>query len=294
MAAKLGLVTPDAPKQEAAAAEDATPAPEGEKDGEKQDAKPQEPKKDKHAINERFSKLAEQRRLAEEKERAADARAAKAEAEAAELRAKLNPPAPEPDEIGPEPQPSQFNSPTEYAKALSDWSVQKAFAERDAKEAARREAEAQTARAATWDARCKDFDKQAPDWRDKVNDVADQVLLSDQVKDAIHDSENGPALLLHFAEHPEDAEALRPLSVGAALRKLGMLEGKIEAKKESGTVTAGAGDKPQGRVEISRAPAPVTPIRGNGAAPEAPVGSDGVFHGTYADWKAGRKAGKIK
>ena len=44
----------------------------------------------------------------------------------------------------------------------------------------------------------------------------------------------------------------------------------------------------------SRAPAPITPIRGGASGKETGVDSNGEFHGSFQAWKAARLAGKIR
>jgi hypothetical protein len=47
--------------------------------------------------------------------------------------------------------------------------------------------------------------------------------------------------------------------------------------------------------EISRAPAPINPLKGGDASTAvSSVDSKGEYHGTYAEYKAKRKAGLIR
>jgi hypothetical protein len=74
------------------------------------------------------------------------------------------------------------------------------------------------------------------------------------------------------------------MSPKAALREIGKLEERFAAKPTARQET----------VVKSRAPAPISPIRGGTTAVDVPIGSDGEFHGTYAQWKAQRRTGKIR
>ena len=107
-------------------------------------------------------------------------------------------------------------------------------------------------------------------------------MVSDQVRDAIIESDVGPKILYHLAENPEIAEALSKKSVTAALREIGRLEARFDVKEPSKTV------------QKTRAPAPIQPLRASSSASDVGVGSDGEFHGTASQWREARRAGKIR
>lgn len=255
----------------------------------------------KQKVNLRFSELTE-------KIKAADADAAKARAEAqaerdsralaekraqeasdkaAALEAKLNPPKVV-EALGPEPQPGQFTDAFEYAKALAEWSTESALAKRDKEEAEKQSIAAREKVVQTWIERRDATKAEIPGYDAEI--AASKVEVSDQVRDAIIESEVGPKILLHLARNPEVAVKLRGLSVGAALKEIGKLEAKIEAAP----TVAPAKDAPAVvSSEPSRALAPIKPLRGGGAAVEPLIDEKGEFHGTHAQWKAARQAKKI-
>ncbi len=135
--------------------------------------------------------------------------------------------------------------------------------------------------------------KRLPDYEAKLN--AATVKVSDDVRDAILESDVGPQILYHFAEHPEDAERLGKLSVGGALRELGRLEAKLEKATEKEPASPVTKSPVLAAVaEVSKAPEPITPLRGANKPVETRVDSNGNYHGTYAQYKKDRAAGKIK
>jgi colicin import membrane protein len=313
-AKKLGLVTepaPDKPAPDAANAADggesgsveSSEAAHGEEPGAKEAAQQQaesDPEK-KQKLNLRFSELSKQRDEAKAlaEKNAADLKAERdarelAEKRARDLEAKLNPPAQaEQDELGPEPKPEQFKDAFEYAKALAEWSTDKALHDRDAKEAEARAQEAQQKAIEAFRERQAAFKATAEDYEAVI--AASPVAVSNELRDAILDSEVGPQILYHFAQNPADAQRINALKAGAALRELGKLEAKLASAKAPEPKGDEARKPAAAATEISRAPAPISPIRGSGSAVAgASVDGDGVFHGTYAEWKAQRKAGKIK
>jgi len=126
-----------------------------------------------------------------------------------------------------------------------------------------------------------------PDFDDMV--ASSDVVVTDPIRDAILESDVGPQILYHLAENPEIAEKLANQSVASALRQLGKLEAKFEKAEETQS------DKPSKTVaKKSNAPEPIKPLRGTSVATDIPMGSDGQFHGTFAQWKAARLAGKIR
>lgn len=242
----------------------------------------------KGRFQERISELTEARKTAEAKEKSEREARAKAESERDELRAKYEAPKPE-EELGPEPQPSQFTDVTEYAKALKDHTAEKT--KRDVAKEGQAKAEKERAErvVTTWKERVAATQKEMPDYQEKVG--ASDVKVSNEVRDAILESELGPQILYHFAEHPEDAERICKLTVGGALRELGKLEAKLE-KEPVTPVTKSSVLAPV--AEVSKASAPITPLRGAGKPVETRVDAQGVYHGTYAQYKKDRAAGKIK
>ena len=273
-AKKLNLVTEKAPETiegEAKVIEPEAKEPAAEGDG-----------ADKHPISERFSKLTEQRKAAQEDARRERERAERLEREKAELEARLNPPKPE---LGDKPRRDQFNDQDEYIEALSDWHADKKLAER---EEAQRAAQAQRERdrvAKAWTKNVEATKTEIADY-DAVLEASD-VVVSDQVRDAIIESDVGPKLLYHFAKNPDDAERIAKLTVASALRELGKIEAKLAGGEAKPAKTPVA--------QVARAAVdPISPLKGANAPVDPPIGSDGKFHGTYAQWKVARKAGRIK
>jgi len=68
-----------------------------------------------------------------------------------------------------------------------------------------------------------------------------------------------------------------------AIREIGKLEARLEKPAESVQ-----------SVTRSKAPAPISPIRGAASGSDFKVDSKGEFHGSYQNWKAARQAGKIR
>lgn len=249
-----------------------------------------QPKK-KNGIQERISEITAKRKEAEERaeklaaeRKAAADRAEKAEREAAELRAKYEPP--KTDELGPEPQPSQFSDVGEYAKALKYWTAESVRIENVKKEREEANKRAQEALQASWQKSLEAAKKDIPDFDDVI--AKSEVKVSDQVRDAILESEVGAHILHHLAKNPDEAERIGKLTVGRALKEIGKLEDRLSkpAKSDATGETKIA--------EISKAPPPISPLKGANAPTGNKVDADGNFYGSYEEYKRLRQAGKIK
>jgi len=183
--------------------------------------------------------------------------------------------------IDQEPQPSQFSDAFEYAKALAEYSTEKALAERDRQVAQAKEQEAQQKIIQSWAQKVQAAKAEMPDFDDMV--ASSDVVVNNAVRDAILESDVGPKILYHLAENNDLARKIAGLSPNAALREIGKLEARFEAKPEQ---TA--------PVVRSKAPAPIQPIRGGQGKADIPISPNGEFHGSYQAWKAARKSGKIR
>lgn len=240
-------------------------------------------KKANSKIETRFSELTHQRDEAK-------ARAEAAERRAAELEAKLKPIPEKAAEENEKPDKSKYTDAFQYAEDLAVWSAKNALREKEESDRrARAEFEA-SERLNAWNRRLEETKKENPEFIDKVANSTVQV--SAEVRDAIMDSDIGPKILLHFAENPEEAEKIGKMTVGKALIMLGKIEAKLTEtpKKEEPKVET----KDEVLPEVSKAPIPITPLKGASASVDLPINSRGEWTGTHEQYVAARRAGKIK
>lgn len=290
-AQKLGLVDSE-PANEAADAENAAEpdaqADQSGQDGEGDEATATEEPKEKKPnpkLERRFSEITKQREAAREEARREREARESLEARLKELEAKVNPPAQQPDdELGEEPKPEQFSDMYEYAKALAEYTADKKLIERDKEEKARKAAAEQEQKFKAWADRVNAAKNELPDFDDMVQ--SSDVRVSDPVRDAIIESEHGPKILYYLAENAEFAKKLGDMSVVSAVREIGKIEARFEKGEAKPDVKAVVGK--------SKAPAPITPLRGAVNTVDAGLDADGNFHGTYQQWKAARAAKRIR
>lgn len=174
------------------------------------------------------------------------------------------------------PTPDKFADYAEYIEALTDWKtdqkVSQALAAREAQEQeARQRAEAE-ARATTWAERQQAVRAALPDY-DEVLSAAADIPVTAHVREVLLDSEQGPRIAYHLAQHPDEAARINALPPLAAARELGRLEAALTTAP-----------KPPAPRTVSNAPPPITPVRGTGGrfekAPESM---------TDSEWWASRK-----
>ena len=291
---RLGLATEEAPTEAETVEETPESEPVAEEGESEHDQEPEgkatEERKQNPKLEKRFSELTKARKQAEEN-------AAKAQAEKEQLEARLREyedrqaPQPQVEEspIGKEPRADQFDDAFEYAKALAEWSAEKALYDRDQQDLNRKAEEERQKVLKTWSEKLQKAKPNLADFDEIVNST--QVVVSNEVRDAIIESDVGPEILYHLASlDSEEAERFQALPMAKALREIGKLEARFE--KQEAAQEEAVRSKPV--AQKSKAPAPLSPIKATGSAMETPIGSDGEFHGSFQAWKAARKAGKIR
>jgi len=291
---RLGLATDDAPTEAETVEETPESEPVAEEGESEQDSetegKATEERKQNPKLEKRFSELTKARKQAEENAAKAQAEKEQLEARLREYEERSNPQQKtEEDPIGVEPRADQFDDAFEYAKALAEWSAEKALYDRDQQDLNRKAEEERQKVLKTWSEKLQKAKPNLADFDEIVNST--QVVVSNEVRDAIIESDVGPEILYHLASlDGEEAERFQALPMAKALREIGKLEARFE--KQEAAQEEAVRSKPV--AQKSKAPAPLSPIKATGSAMETPIGSDGEFHGSFQAWKAARKAGKIR
>ena len=278
-AERLGLAEEAPPT---VAEEPSEPVQEAESQSEpKAEEEAKETEKSIDKLEKRFSKISKQRDEA-------NARAQQLEARLRDLEAKANPQTiAQTANVDDKPQASQFNDAFEYAEALAEWSAEKALKDRDIADQQRKAEEERTKVLESWNKKVDRAKKDMPDFNKVVSNST--VVVSDAIRDAILESDVGPQILYQLASDDDFAESISRMPAIKALKEIGRLEAKFEAKQE---------DKPKKEaktVSTSKAPAPISPLKGGkSAGADVLVDTNGEFYGSYAQWKAARLANKIR
>jgi len=277
---RLGLAESPAPA-EAEQSEPTEVVEQSEPEEAEAEAKQEGERKQNPKLERRFSEITKQREEArKEAQQEREARQA-LEQRLAALENRGQPQRANP--VDEKPQPSQFSDAFEYAEALAEYTADKRIGEMKQQEAEAKQAEERQKVINQWTSKVEAAKATLPDFDDIV--ASSDVVVNDDIRDAILESDVGPQILYHLAENDEVAKKIAGLSPKQALREIGKLEARFEAKPEA--------EKPAPIVR-SKAPAPIQPIRGGKNTPDVPLDSNGVFFGTAAQWKELRKAGKIR
>jgi len=281
-AGKLGLATEESPTaatvdenpvEPEAQVSQSEPAPSEE------DATVTEEPKSNPKLEKRFSELTKARKAAEEN--AAREREARESLEA-RLAALEGQKAPQNTQIAnTKPQPDDYADAFKYAEALAEWSANEAVARRDREVRQQQEQAKQQEVLTTWQQKLDAVKAELPDYEDMV--ASSTVAVSNEVRDAILESDVGPRILYELASDDELGAKIAGLSTSSALKLIGKLEAKFESKDEEPAKSKPVAVK-------SNAPKPINPIRGTGSQS---VYTDGEQI-DYQAWKAGRKTGKIR
>lgn len=272
---RLGLA--DQPEVEAVQAE---PTEVVEERSEPEIEKEQEEKpKANPKLERRFSEITKQR---EEARKEAQQERQAREALEARLAVLERQPAPQAPKVDEEPQPSQFNDAFEYAKALAEYTADQRIGEMRRQDAEAKEAQERQKVIETWASKVQAAKASMPDFDDIV--ASSDVVVNDDIRDAILESDVGPQILYHLAENDDVAKRIAGLTPKQALREIGKLEARFEAKETKPEPTP---------ITRSKAPAPINPLRGSNPA-DVPLSANGEWHGTFQAWKEARKAGKIR
>ena len=245
-----------------------------------QEATPTEEKKQNPKLEKRFSELTKKRAEAE-------AKAAEAQRKAEELEARLKAlesnSQPKVDIVNEKPTPEQFRDAFEYAEALAEWSAEQAVTRARQEEADRKAQEERNKVIQTWQQRLDTVKAEYPDYDEMV--ASSEVVVPDEVRDAILESEVGPRILYELAQNDELAEKISKSNLRTALRELGKLEARFERESVK--------DEPKSEPKVvakPKAPEPIKPLRPTGGALD--VGDTNKL--TYQQWKELRRAGKIR
>jgi hypothetical protein len=232
----------------------------------------------KPKVKMRFDEVTKQRDLAKQEAEQAKMRAQELEQE---LKAIKSQAAPKQEQSRDEkPRPDQFTDAFEYAEALADWSAENAVMRARQEDVEKKLQEERSKVIDNWNKKLEATKSELPDYDDMV--ASADVMVSNEVRDAILESDVGPRILYHLAENPEIAEKISKASLITALREIGKLEARFEKTEPKEVKTV---------AQKSKAPAPISPIKAGSSEQVIITDTDKM---TYAQYKAMRQAKRIR
>jgi hypothetical protein len=236
-----------------------------------------EERKPNPKMDKRFSDITKQR---DQLRKEAEEERGKREQLETRLKALESQAAPKEQSRDEKPRPDQFVDAFEYAEALADWSAENAVMRARQEDVERKMQEERNKVIESWNTRVETTKSELPDFDDMVS--SSDVVVSDQVRDAILESDVGPRILYHLAENPEIAQKISKASLITALREIGKLEAKFEKTEPKEVKTVAV---------KSKAPAPISPLKGTSSEQAVITDTDKM---TYAQYKAMRQAKRIR
>lgn len=280
-AEKLGLPAEGAESAEsdqAAALEGELIETEAEPQPEEKKTEPEKPKK-KNSFQERIGEVTAEKNAAKE-----EAQRERAAREALEERiAALEKPAaaaePEAPPSTKKPDISTYTDVAQYEADLTAYNREMFQAEQRAENSAK----AQLQLEQIWEQKKDAFKAEVPDYEAVIE--ASNLVISDVVKEAIVESDIGPQLAYHLATNPEIAAHLKTLSLASQAREIGKIEAALVKPTNIGEKAA---------IKVSKAPQPISPIKGATTITDNKVDASGEFTGTPDEYRVLRMAGKIK
>jgi hypothetical protein len=157
------------------------------------------------------------------------------------------------------PKMSQFENVEDYVEAVADWKL----AQHDQSSA---KVKSEQAQKSIYDRTEKIYAK-AEKIQGFDRDEFDALPLTTSIAQAIIESDEAPRLMAHLASNPAEVQRIANLSPARQAEEIGKLEIKIQDAKP---------------VQISKAPAPITPIGSRGSSSKDP--SD-MSDAEFAKWR---------
>ena len=186
---------------------------------------------------------------------------------------------------GDEPKPEDFKTVGEYAKALTKYEVAQAKKAESAEKAKDTHKQAIETVQQQFAERVASTAKEISDYHEVVG--AADWEVPHHMQAYIVDSENGARLGYHLAKNRDEFDRIAKLSPIRAFAELGKLEDKLTAKAAPAQAAASA------TAQVSRAPAPITPLEGKSTT-VAKDPSQMSFAELRAHRQAERAAGKSR
>lgn len=185
-----------------------------------------------------------------------------------------------------EPKQDDFKTVGEYAKAYLKWEKAQDRKAEQAERATNTQKQQIETVQQQFSERVAATAKEIPDYHEVVESADWEV--PHHIQAYIVDSENGARLGYHFAKNRDDFDRIAKLSPIRAFAELGKLEDKLFAKK---TEAAPEKAPPAQSTQVSRAPAPITPLEGKSTTVSKDP-SQMSFQELRAHRQAERAAGK--
>ena len=164
------------------------------------------------------------------------------------------------------PNQDDFETYEAFSEAMVDWKVDQRMGEFQAQEHERIErAQEQRAReeiVARHQARIDTFRSSHDDF-DAVFEQGRNLPVTPPMRDAVLNSEAGPALMYHLCSNPDECDRIANMHPMAAIKEMGKLEAQIEAASQTGPSSSAR--------PVTQAPPPIQPVGGGATTSTTPL-----------------------
>lgn len=245
--AAVGIETPEEEVEEKPVAQE-TAAETDSDEGAEEEAESEPKKKGRGGWQRRNEKLTRNWKNAESRAEAAERLAAELKAQLAAKPAEQQTPA----KTVPDGRPklSDFETPEEWAEALTDWKLE----QRDAKVRQAAVEDETKERQQTYRERLEAAKSKHDDWEEVADEIkANGMNIPLIVQDAILESDVGPEITYYLAKNRDVTAKLMDMSPAAAAKEIGRIEARLSPETK---------DAPKDRPK-SNAPPPIKPLGGS-------------------------------
>ena len=172
--------------------------------------------------------------------------------------------------VAPKPVKTDFQDYDLYVDALTDWKSAKVRDEVKREMAQESQSQRQTdTRRQTWETRAAEYATKTPDFFDVVNNS--EVPISPAVGTELSESDQGPAIAYYLTKNPDVAEKLNKMTPRQVIREIARIEGIVSSSAPPPAPApepqANSGMPQPAVPRVSRAPAPLTQLKGGSALP---------------------------
>jgi len=222
-------------------------------------------KEEKSAVQKRIDTLTFERR--------------KAEAERDRLLSIIEKTVPQKTQPEPEKEPEKFENIEEYTDYLVNKKMKEKMVEFEEK-VSRKEHEVKTQTVIEdFKNKAESFMEKNPDFFEKVNDPT--LPTSEQIRDAIIESDRGPEVAYWLANHPEELTKIVKLSPYKQVIAIGRIEARFQDDKSTTT-------------KITNAPEPISATKGSVSIPDGPSDKDDMNTWLQKERARLKKIGRIR
>lgn len=155
-----------------------------------------------------------------------------------------------------EPNPEDFATQVEFAKAIAAWTYKQEKSASDKADQQQKAKAIEQDKFATHLDRVKEFAETHDDF-EEVMQAAGSITIPDAVVSLLVDAENGAEILYELAKQPKEFKRICALGDIAAARELGRFESKLKSSSDS---------KETPEPKTTKAPKPITPLSAKGGA----------------------------